>query len=123
VTRLPPLTEISPRDSMEQKGKDSKERLRQNRIDERYTMHHGRGVLSFLHNHLVHSSSSIVLLSLGQSRASIVVWWCRHFLSWGGQLTSIRTLEGKVTWYSTVVTNLACLHWCCTMSSWVLCTF
>jgi hypothetical protein len=102
-----PLTGISPRDSKEQKRKDSKEQSGENRIDERYTMHHGWGVLSFLHNHLIHSSLSIVLLRLGWGRASIVVWRCSRSLSWGRRLTSIGTLEDKVTWLSTVETNLS----------------
>jgi hypothetical protein len=42
---------------------------------------------------------------LGQSRASIAVWWCSRSLGWGGWLTSIRTLEGKMTWLSTIKTN------------------
>jgi hypothetical protein len=65
------LTGISPQDSKEQKRNDSKEQLRRNRIDERCTMHHGWGILSFLRSHLIHHSSSIVLLSLGHDRASI----------------------------------------------------
>jgi hypothetical protein len=119
VTRLPPLTGILPRDSKEQKRKDSKEGLRRNRIDERCTMHHGCGIMSFLHIDLIHPSSNIVLLHLGRGRASIVVWWRSHSLSWGGWSTSIGTLEGKVVWLSTVETSIACFHGCCTMSSWV----
>jgi hypothetical protein len=71
VTRLPPLTGISPRDSKEQKWWDSKEWLRWHRIDERCTGYHGWGVMSFLHSHLIHSPSSIVLLSLGRGRAPL----------------------------------------------------
>jgi hypothetical protein len=30
---------------------------------------------------------------------------------------SIGTLEGKVTWFSTVETSLACFHECCTLTT------
>jgi hypothetical protein len=114
-----PLIGISPRDSKEQKRKECKERLGRNGIDERCTRHHGWGVLSFLDSPLVHSSLSIVLLSLSWSRASIVGWWCSCSLSWGGRPMLIGTLEGKVTWLSTVETSLAYFHGCCTLTSWV----
>jgi SET domain-containing protein len=68
-----PLTGISLRDSKEQKTKECKEWLVQNGIDERCNMHHGWGILSFLHSYLFPHSSSIILLSLGRGRASIVV--------------------------------------------------
>jgi hypothetical protein len=74
--------------------------------------------MSFLHSHLVYSSLSIVLLSLGQGRVSIAVWWCSHSLSWGGRLMPIGTLEGHVTWLSTVKACLNCFHWCCTIDTW-----
>jgi hypothetical protein len=118
VIRLPPLIGISPRYSKEQKRKECKGRLGRNGIDERCTRDHGWGVLNFLHNHLIHPSLSILLLSLGQGRASIVDWRCSSSLSWGGRSTSIGTLEGKVTWLSTIETSLACFHWCCTLTGW-----
>jgi hypothetical protein len=77
-------------------------------------------VLGFLYSHLVHPSLRIILLSLGQGRASITVWWCSSSCSWGGWSTSIETLDGKVTWLSTVETNLAWFHWRRTLSSWGL---
>jgi hypothetical protein len=47
-----------------------------------------------------------------------VGWRCSRSMSWGGWLTLIGTLEGKVTWLSTVETSLACFHGCCTLTSW-----
>jgi hypothetical protein len=104
-----PLNRNVPRDSQEQKRKESKERLRWNRIDERCTRHHGCDVMSFLHRHLIYPSSSIVLLSLGRVRASIIGWWwgqssfrCqRRSWSWVGARIS------EVTLLSTIVAFLA----------------
>jgi hypothetical protein len=118
VPGLTPLIGISPRDSKEHKRKECKERLGQNGIDDRCTRHNGSGVLSFLHIYLVHSSLSIVLLSLGWSRASIAGRRCSRSFSWGGRSTLIGTLEGKVNWLSTLETSLACFHGCCTSTSW-----
>jgi hypothetical protein len=113
-----PLKEISPRDSLEQKRKDLKDQLGQDRVHKECTCHHSWSVMCFLHSHLVYSSLSIVLLSLGQGRVSIAVWWCSHSLSWGGRLMPIGTLEGHVTWLSTVKACLNCFHWCCTIDTW-----
>jgi hypothetical protein len=119
VTRLPPLTGISPWDSEEQKRKDSKEWLGQNRIDERCIRHHGWGVLSFFCSHLIHYSSSVILLSLGQGRASIAVGrWCRHSWSWGRWLTSTGAMISIMTFLSIVEASGVCFIRCCIRSGW-----
>jgi hypothetical protein len=96
-----PLKGIPPWDSQEQKRKDGKEWLRPNRIDERCTRHHGWGILSFLHSHLIHPSSSIVLLSLGRDSASIAIgWWC-----W----SSCRCQSRTCTWVGVRVSEVTLL--------------
>jgi hypothetical protein len=70
--------------------------------------HHSWDVLSFLHRHLIQPPMSVVLLSLGWSRASITswgccwssFWWQRRTWTWVGAWTS------KMTLLSTIVAFL-----------------
>jgi hypothetical protein len=111
VTRLLPLTGISPQDSKEQKIKDSREWLRCYRFDGRCTGHHGCGILSFLHSHLIHPPLNVDLLSLGWSRASITRWqwcwrsfWCQRRMwtwvgAWISEMTLLSTILAFLAWW------------------------
>jgi hypothetical protein len=92
--------------------------VRHDRVDERCTSHHGWGVLSFLHSHLVHPSLSIVLSGLGRGRVSIAVWWCSCSLSWGGWLTSIGTTISIMT--ILFIVEASCVYFSrrCILSGW-----
>jgi hypothetical protein len=68
---------------------------------------------------VIHSSSSIVLLSLGWGRAFIAVWWwCKRSRSWGGWLTSAGAAISIMTLVTTVETSSVRFIRCCILSGW-----